>query len=332
MPVGTVLLFGDLNVDNICTIPEIPPPGRDVYISRVETHLGGSACNSAVILQKMGLSTRMLGAIGQDHWGSYVLDELARAGSDTHSIATKTAEGTGLIFIGVTPNGERTMFSYRGANTIIAPADIQEDILDGVSLVHLSGYVFISPGQCQTAWRLVEIAEERGIPLSLDTGLDPVVRQPDELCAILDHLKICITGEEEGKILTGFDDLHDQAAALLNHGIELVAIKLGGRGVYLAWPQGELLLPAFKVEVKDTTGAGDAFSSGLLYSWLRGYSPCASGTLANALGGLATTYYGAAWVGRDEVLPFLKSVQHQQPDHPAHCEIQEVIHRLEMEA
>lgn len=331
MAVGSILLFGDLNVDNICSLPEIPPPGRDVYMSRVETHLGGAVCNSAVVLQGLHQSTRMLGAVGNDRWGDFILSELQRAGSDTRFIVRKTAEDSGLIFIGVTPNGERTMFSYRGANCIITPADLPEAILDGVSLIELSGYVFISPDQSETAWKLIHLAELRGIPISLDTGLDPVVREPEILRAALPHLRVCITGQEECQILTGFDDLEQQAAALLAYGIQLVAIKLGGRGAYLAWPQGTLLLPAFKVEVLDTTGAGDAFSSGLVYGYLHSFSPCASGALANALGGLATTVYGAAWLRRDQVLAFLKSVQQSEPNHPARCGIQEAIFRLGME-
>lgn len=332
MPAGSVLLFGDLNVDNILNVPEIPTAGHDAYASRVETHLGGAVCNSSVVFEKLHQSTRMLGAIGQDHWGEFVLNELQRAGVDTRFIAHKSEQGTGLIFIGVIPNGERTMFSYRGANTILEPQDVPDSILENVSLVQLSGYVFISPNQCQTAFHLIEMAQSRGIPVSLDTGLDPLEREPEIFRKVLPRLTICITGKEEASLLTGCDNLKEQAAALLAQGMKLVAIKLGSRGAYLAWPQGELLLPAFKVEVKDTTGAGDAFSAGLVYGWLHGYSPCACGALANALGGLSTTYYGAAWIGRDEVLPFLQTIQRQQPDHPMKSGIQEVIGRLSMES
>ena len=332
MPAGKVLLFGDLNVDNILTIPEIPTQGHDAYATRVETHLGGAVCNSAIILEKMGQSTRMLGAVGEDQWKGFILQELQRAGAETHYIVTKTTAGSGLIFIGVTPNGERTMFSYRGANTLLEPQDITEKLLENVALVELSGYVFVESPQRLAAFRLMEMASERGIPISLDTGLDPLIRQPEAARQSLQKLAVCITGEEEAQLLTGREGLHDQAGALLDHGVKLVAIKLGGRGAYLAWPHGELLLPAYRVEVKDTTGAGDAFSAGLIYGWMRGYSPCASGALANALGGLSTTYYGSAWIGRDEVLPFLKTIQLQQPDHPARCGIQEAVQRLEMEA
>ena len=210
-----------------------------------------------------------------------------------------------------------------------------EDILDGCFPGAALWLCFHQPSrQCATAWHLVEMAEARGIPISLDTGLDPVVRQPENSAPGLDYLKICITGEEEAKILTGYDDLKDQAAALLEHGIQLVAIKLGRRGAYLAWPQGELLLPAFKVEVKDTTGAGDAFSSAACST-----AGCVATARVPAVrwptpwAGCATTYYGAAWIGREEVLPFLQiRSASQQPDHPAHCEIQEVVHRLGMEA
>ncbi len=330
MSAGSVLLFGDLNVDNILTIPEIPAAGRDVYASQVETHLGGAVCNSAVILQGLHQPTRMLGAIGTEQWSEFLIHELQRAGVDTRYIVHKSATGTGLIFIGVTPNGERTMFSFRGANTLLEPGDVPEDILDGVALVQFSGYVYIDSPQREAAYRLVELARARGIPITLDTGLDPLLRQPEIFRQVLPQLAVCITGPEEARILTGFADLQEQATALLDQGIQLLAIKLGGRGAYLAWPHGRLLLPAFEVEVKDTTGAGDAFSAGLIYGWMHGFSPCASGALANALGGLATTCIGAAWLRRAEVLAFLQAMRSRQPNHPAACGMQEAIQRLGM--
>jgi ribokinase len=88
-----------------------------------------------------------------------------------------------------------------------------------------------------------------------------------------------------------------------------VAIKLGREGAVFGWADGTLYSPAFPVKVLDTTGAGDAFSAGLLYGYLHNFSPNGSLLLANAIGGLATTVYGAARMQRGEVVSFLRQIR-----------------------
>lgn len=325
---GSVLFFGDINVDNIFKLPEFPEPGRDGFATHTETHLGGAVCNSAVVCQRLGQAASLLGVVGEDLWSDYVFGELARAGINADHVFIKEGEKTGLIFIAVTPDGERTMLSYRGANLKVQPEDLPENVLDHVCLVQFSGYVFLESPQKETAWRLLELALDRGIPISLDTGLDPVVLAPKIIRKILPHLTLLITGEKEARLLTGRENYQDQIDAFLSLGLKQVAIKLGSRGALIGCENRVFQQPAFTVTVVDTTSAGDAFSAGLIYGYLNGLSPDTSLTLANALGGLATTVYGAAWIGREDVLSFLGNNQNIPNDPSLKSAVYEVIHHL----
>jgi ribokinase len=311
-----VLLAGDINVDNIFTVPELPVPGRDGLATHTEMHLGGAVCNSAVVLRKLGLEARLCGAVGEDQWADFVFDALDEVGVRRDFVVQKAEDSTGLIFIPVTPNGERTMFSYRGVNRCIAPEDVPPEALDGVGMLQVSGYVFLESPQRETAWHLIEAAEAREIPISLDSGLDPVLLEPEILRRTLPYLTLLITGTREAEVLTGETDLDRQTEALLALGIQQVALKLGSQGAHLAWQGGRLTGPAFPVTVKDTTSAGDAFSAGLIFGWLRDFPPEAALALANALGGLATTVYGAARIGRDEVQAFFGDLKARGEDGP----------------
>ena len=325
MPEGPVLFFGDINVDNIFKLPKFPEPGRDGFATHTEMHLGGAVCNSAVVCQKLGQPASLLGVVGEDLWSDFVYSELNRAGINADHVFIKEGEKTGLIFIAVTPDGERTMLSYRGANLKIQPADIAENVLDNIRLVQFSGYAFLESPQKEAAWRLLEYALDRGIPISLDTGLDPVLLASNDIHEVLPHLALLITGEKEAELLTGKVDHQDQMEELISLGLEQIAIKLGSSGALIGYENGVFKQPAFPVTVVDTTSAGDAFSAGLIYGYLNKLSPDISLTLANALGGLATTVYGAAWIGKEDLVAFLREYQNLLDDPVFKSPVDEII-------
>jgi sugar/nucleoside kinase (ribokinase family) len=140
---------------------------------------------------------------------------------------------------------------------------------------------------------MIELAARAGVAVSLDTALHPAMAAPDMVRALLPRLAVCVLGRREAQALTGRAAPPDAARALLEAGVEQVGLKLGAEGCLLADPSGRYRLPAYVVNVVDTTGAGDAFSAGLLFGRLRGLSPGATAALANALGALAASVPGA---------------------------------------
>lgn len=309
-----ILVLGDINVDVLMRVSAYPPPGGEALTERVDIGLGGSAANTAVVLSRLGLETRMLGRVGVDAWGQIALAALAEAGVGLELVQRDDNETTGMMFTVVTPDGERTMFGQRGANCNTDPGVITLDTLGGAGYLHISGYALLESPQRQAAMRAVELATELNLPISLDTAYLPALDAPQALRQLLPYLDSCILGVEEARALVGEGEPRTAAAALLRAGVHLAALKLGAQGCLLADAASTHPIPAFPVQVVDTTGAGDAFTAGLIYGRLQGLSLPAIGTLANALGGLAATVHGAglALPGKGDAIRFLQSQSGEQ--------------------
>jgi ribokinase len=234
--------------------------------------------------------------------------ELKETGVDTSLLQLDDRAPTGMMFTPVTPDGERTMFGQRGANANTDPGLIGEDALAGARFLHLSGYALLEPPQREAALRAVRLAEDAGIPIGIDTAWLPAFTIPGELRALLPRLSMCVLGQEEALKLSGRDSPGSAALGLVEAGVALVGLKMGGAGSLLADETGVTVIPAFPVEAVDTTGAGDAFSAGLIYGHHQGLSLPAMGILANALGSLAARAWGAgsSLPGKGEVLQLLE--------------------------
>ncbi|HKZ87225.1 MAG TPA: carbohydrate kinase family protein [Anaerolineae bacterium] len=302
------VVIGDINVDVLVSIPAYPRPGGDALAERIVTRAGGSAANTAIALSKLGVTAKMIGRVGRDVWADIALPSLVECGVDVADVQRDEHASTGLFFIAITPDGERTMFGLRGANARTDPASIAPGVLDRARLLHVSGYALLEPPQRDAALRLVDLALQRGVAVSLDTGLQPALAAPDLIRRLLPRLSLCVLGMDEARALIGIDAPADAAAALVDRGVKMVGLKLGAQGCLAADASRVEHLPAFEVAVVDTTGAGDAFSAGMIFGWLRGSGLPATGTLANALGALAAMVWGAgpAMPGRAELLHMLR--------------------------
>ncbi len=190
MSAGKILLLGDINIDTVWPVPEFPIPGRDGLVPEVYLAVGGAVVNSAYVLHNLGVNAVLLGCVGKDVWGEKIKQDLSQTTINTDFICEKNKYTTGLTFIIATPDGERTMFSSRGANVKLDPQAIEEKAFLDAKLLHISGYALLESPQRDAVWRAVELAKRFRIPVSLDTGLEPVVRQPDEIKRILPFLSV----------------------------------------------------------------------------------------------------------------------------------------------
>jgi ribokinase len=325
----SILLLGDINVDVLMGVPAYPPPGGEAATERLITRLGGSAANTAVVLSRLGLEARMFGRVGSDPWGQMALAALAEAGVGLELVQRDEAVATGLMFTAVTPDGERTMFGQRGANPHTEPSAMSSDTLSDVDLLYLSGYALLEAPQREAAARAVELARQRRLPIVLDTAYLPAMVAPQVLRPYLPYLDACILGLPEARALLGEAEPQAAASVLLRVGVRLAAVKLGAQGCLLADAASAHRIPAFPVDVLDTTGAGDAFTAGLIFGRMRGLSLPATGTLANALGGLAAAVHGAgtALPGKAEVTRFLNDNLASSSEERSRC-IFEVLQNL----
>jgi ribokinase len=303
----SIVALGDINVDVLMDVPAYPTPGGEALTERILTQLGGSAANTAVVLSRLGLEVRLIARVGGDAWGQIAREQLAETGVSLEFVQQDATNPTGMMFTVVTPDGERTMFGQRGANRELDAALISSDALGGVDLLYLSGYALLEAPQREAAARAVELARQRKLPVVLDTAYLPAIEVPRELRKLLPVLDACILGLPEALALLGEEEPELAAAALSRAGVPLAAVKLGRQGCLLADASASHFIPAFPVQAVDTTGAGDAFTAGVIFGRTHGLSLPATGILANALGGLAASVHGAgtALPGRDEAVHLL---------------------------
>ena len=302
-------MLGDINVDSIWPVACMPEPGRDGLVETITNGVGGAILNSAIVLDNLGAETILLGCIGKDLWAEFIRDSLHDTHVDLSQLQTDDTANTGLDFILVTEDGERTMFGYRGANKYLRADLIDTDIFQKAGMLHISGYALLESPQRDAAMQAAAYAKHNQVPISIDTGLEPVLRNKEDFLELLPALEICISGEEEVSCMLGSSSAESAAEALLAQGVKLAAIKLGGRGSYIATTSERFFCPAFPISARDTTGAGDAFSAGLIYGRTQGLGLAASASLASALGALAASVEGAglALPGREDLIALLKS-------------------------
>ncbi len=286
-----VLLLGDLNVDIFLDVPELPGPGGEGVATRQRMGFGGSAANTAVVLQRLGATCAMVCCVGDDEWGTFAAKGLAEIGVDTSLVQRTAAEGTSLNVVAVTADGERTMYAYRGASAQLAEAAVPDD-LRGAGFLHISGYALLAEPQRTAAVVAARRARERGVRVSLDVPVDTVRSAPEALCAFLPLVDIVVIGSSDAQLLMGVPE-GAATHAIAELGPQLVAVKCGADGAVLLAGGERIALPAPRVEVVDSTGAGDSFCAGLLFALNAGASLEAAGLLANACGAAAVGVLGA---------------------------------------
>jgi ribokinase len=227
MAAGSVVVLGDLNVDAVLAIPAYPAPGGDALASHAHLQAGGSAANTAVVLAKLGLAPRLIARAGRELWGDWAQAELQRAGVDTALVQRDEAAPTGLFFIPVTPDGERTMFGLRGANVNLDPHCVAP-ALANARWLHLSGYALLEAPQREAALRAIEVAEAGGVPISLDVGRYPALQQTDLVRRLLPRLALCVLDLDAAQAVLGDRPAPAAAAeAVAATGVGLVGLTLG---------------------------------------------------------------------------------------------------------
>jgi len=229
---------------------------------------GGSAANQAAWMAHLGADVVFAGRVGARD-AAYHRRELAHAGVRARLVADREAE-TGSIVIMVAPDGERTMFTDRGANLRLRRSDVPARLLGEAAALHLTGYTFCEPSQLEVALWLLGQARARELAVTIDPGSAAFLArmEPDAFLRYTEGAAVCFPNRDEAAILTGEAGPLAMAARLTRY-YGVVVIKLGAAGCVLATP-GEPPVPiaARPVRATDTTGAGDAFCGAFLSKWL----------------------------------------------------------------
>jgi sugar/nucleoside kinase (ribokinase family) len=273
----------------------VPDLGKLVLVDEMSLHTGGCAINTATALARLGLPVEVIGKVGLDSFGDFVLNALAERNIGTRGITRDKEVGTSATMVMVAPDGERRFVHYIGANACLTLEDIDLTMVEAGSILHVAGSLVMPGIDGQPTAALLLHARAAGVTTFLDTVWDDTGRWMDVLAPCLPHVDYFVPSLPEGQALTGLDDPTEVARALLERGVRTVGLKMGVDGCLVMSGEGQVIrIPAFLVDVVDATGAGDAFAAGFIAGVWHGWPMEQTARFANAVGALCVTGLSAS--------------------------------------
>jgi ribokinase len=264
-----VIGFGALNVDKLYRVNKIAGPEEEGFIKGFEEACGGSAANTIVGLARLGCKVGFIGKVAKDREGKMLMEDFRVEGVNTKGIIRAEAGRSGTVMGFVDEKGERALYVDPGVNDTISFEEIDMGYACQAKFIHLTSFVGEKSFEAQK--RLVENLP-KNVKVSLDPGELYARKGIKALNPILERTFVFMPNSRELALLTGVEDYVKGAEKMLELGVKIVAVKLGGKGCYVTDEKESHHVEAFKVQIVDTTGAGDAFCAGFLYGLLKGKS------------------------------------------------------------
>jgi sugar/nucleoside kinase (ribokinase family) len=288
-----IIAMGVHVVDVLARPIEAIPEGQGgQLVEEIRITAAGPAGGTALTLAKLGATVSSAGAIGTDALGDVLLELLGRAGVDTTLLVRREGVQTSASVLPIRPDGSRPAFHVIGANATYNSADAPLDQIKAATHLHLGAPEFMGG---EEAAKILSFAREHGVVTSAD-----ILAPGEQASQIRDwigpafaHLDYLLPNDEQVLGLSGESELVAGCRRLLDLGIGCVAATCGADGVVIVDSDGVELVPAFEIEVVDTTGCGDAFSAGFLRGLSLGRSRADAAALGCAAAGLVAQGLGS---------------------------------------
>lgn len=301
--VNTITVIGSINLDRTIRLTHMPQVGETMHTKEIFSAGGGKGANQAVAAKRLGAKTNFIGAVGNDEAGKLMLDLLNDEAINLEAVATIANEATGQAYIMVDDLGQNSIMIHAGANN----AFTKEHVQNYREIIEASDFIIAQfESNLDSTIAAFEIAKNAQVKTILNPA--PAMKKvPDELLRLTD---LIIPNETETEILTGItitdEESMQQAAEKLHAlGIEGVIITVGSKGAYYDLNGEHGIVPAFKVEAKDTTAAGDTFIGALSSVLKKDLSNLKSAILyGNQASSLTVQRFGA-----QPSIPYLKEMK-----------------------
>ena len=263
---------------HVRTVESIPEGSSGALVDEIRMSPAGTAGGTAVVLAKLGARVSSLAAVGDDPIGATLVSLLSADGVDTSRIVVKEGVQTSASVLPISGSGERPAWHCIGANGMFGLDDIEVAELSEADHVHLGGPEFLG----DAAAVVLKEARAGGASTSVDMLAPGEPMWLDVIEPCLPHVDFFLPNDEQLLGLTGKDTLEEAAQVLLGKGVGCVAVTAGARGSYVATATESAWVPAYEIEVVDTTGCGDAFSAGFILGRASGHSVGEAAALGNA--------------------------------------------------
>jgi len=300
-----LLVVGEVNADVIVADPDPRPTfgQAERVVQDIRPAVGSSSVITACAAARLGLRVAMVGVVGDDLFGRFMLDAMRERGVDVSAVRVAGDAPTGASVI-LTDGRDRAILTARGTIGAVTADDVPESLLRQARHLHIGSW-FLQDALRPDAARLLGAAREAGLTTSLDPNWDPSGRWDDGLTAVLSRLDLVFPNDTEVSRIAGFDDPEIAAAELARLGTpgtaagkgsgagSLVVVKCGAEGAFAATAAGVVArVGPYPVTALDTTGAGDTFDAGFLCAWLAGAAPSDALRAGAVAGALSTTALG----------------------------------------
>ncbi|MGY4923432.1 carbohydrate kinase family protein [Streptomyces sp. 900105755] len=271
-------------------VDAIPEGQGATLVEDIRMTAAGTAGGTALSLAKLGASVRSAGAVGADATGDMLVQLLRKAGIDTGFLVRRTGTATSASVLPIRPSGDRPSLHLLGANITYGVDDVPWDALAEADHLHLGGPELIG---VDAAARILHFAKEHGLTTSVDLLAPGVLGSFEQIAAALPYVDHLLPNDDQVLGFSGEDDLVAGAKKLVGAGAGLVAVTRGGDGALLVTAEGAEPVPAFEIDVVDTTGCGDAFSAGFVFGIGLGRTPHDAAVLGNAVAALVAQGLGS---------------------------------------
>ncbi len=285
-----VIGFGALNLDKLFKVNKLAKAEEESFIEDYSETCGGSAANTAVGLARLGCKVGYIGKVGCDREGDVLIKDFCNEGVNIDGVIRAEHGKSGVVMGFVDKKGARALYVDPGVNDNINIDEVNARYAAQAQFLHLTS--FVGEESLQTQKKLLDAVPD-STKVSFDPGalyarkgylaLEPIIRKTHVLMPNILELTI----------LTGEISYRKGADIMIEKGVKIVAVKLGGDGCYITDGHEQHLIRPFKVDVMDTTGAGDAFCAGFLYGLVKDKSLLECGTLGNFVASRCIVKMGA---------------------------------------
>jgi sugar/nucleoside kinase (ribokinase family) len=285
-----VVVVGELNPDLILSGDVSPEFGqKEKLISSAVLAIGSSSAIFACGAARLGLRVAFIGKVGVDLFGRYIYQSLNERAIDTKGIVEDLETTTGISII-LSRGIDRAILTYPGTISRLKYTDINQDIILRSRHLHIGSYFLLEELRPKLP-KLVDLAHQFGLSVSLDTNYDPSEKWQDGVFQLLEKVDVFLPNEVECEHISGKSDLN-QAVDVLRTKVKYLAVKQGQKGAFLCFGSKVFRAKTIPVVVVDSVGAGDSFDAGFIYGYLAAWEPAQILKFATICGSLSTQKSG----------------------------------------